>query len=246
MLDFLPKRARLPVICALLLPTILLILAAVETQRSAHRQVARLQWVRHTREVEEQLRDISLYAARMRAGVNAADNRRSLLYSVQAVRELTRDNPAQQAGCGELEQRLRDYLEGPATQSSESLARLDEVSARLWNAEATLMQNREESLVKGMKRRTAWLWGLVLLNAGLLAGVLYLVRRMIRLENFVNICAWSRTIEYEGEWISFEQYLQRRFRIQTSHGISPEEAERIFSEFKGGASKKETGRVGLG
>ena len=47
-----------------------------------------------------------------------------------------------------------------------------------------------------------------------------------RISQFVTMCAWSRTIEYEGEWISFEQYLKRRFNIDTSHGISPAEAEK--------------------
>lgn len=243
MLDLLPKRARLPVICAFLLPTILLILAAVETQRSAQRQVIRLQWVRHTREVEERLQEVSIYAARLMAGAHADADRTSLHASVQAVRELTRDNPAQQAGCGELEQRVGAYLEGPAALTPQSLAPVDEVTSRLRSAEAALMQSREETLVTGIKRRTAWLWTLVLLNAGLLAGVLYLVRKMMRLENFVNICAWSRTIEYKGEWISFEKYLERRFGINTSHGISPEEAERVFSELKGRESTDGVRRI---
>lgn len=49
-----------------------------------------------------------------------------------------------------------------------------------------------------------------------------------RVQDLVTMCAWSRTVEYEGEWISFEQYLRRRFNINTSHGISPGEAEKVF------------------
>lgn len=51
-----------------------------------------------------------------------------------------------------------------------------------------------------------------------------------RVESLVTICAWSRTVKYGGEWISFEQYLQRQFNINTSHGISLEEAKKIFAE----------------
>ncbi len=51
-----------------------------------------------------------------------------------------------------------------------------------------------------------------------------------RVESMVMICAWSRTVKYEGEWISFEQYLLRRFKISTSHGISPAEAKRLFGD----------------
>lgn len=49
-----------------------------------------------------------------------------------------------------------------------------------------------------------------------------------RVAGLVKMCAWSRTLEYQGEWISFEEYLKRRFDIDTSHGISPTEAEKAF------------------
>lgn len=43
----------------------------------------------------------------------------------------------------------------------------------------------------------------------------------------VTLCAWTRTVRYEGEWISVEEYLHRRYGVLTSHGISPE-AETLF------------------
>lgn len=48
-----------------------------------------------------------------------------------------------------------------------------------------------------------------------------------RVNDLVTMCAWSRTIKYQGEWISFEAYLLRRFNINTSHGISPAEAKKL-------------------
>ena len=42
-----------------------------------------------------------------------------------------------------------------------------------------------------------------------------------RVSGLVTMCAWSRTVEYQGQWISFEEYLKRRFSIDTSHGMSP-------------------------
>lgn len=42
----------------------------------------------------------------------------------------------------------------------------------------------------------------------------------------VTLCAWTRTVRYEGEWISVEAYLERRYGVRTSHTISPE-AERL-------------------
>ena len=53
-----------------------------------------------------------------------------------------------------------------------------------------------------------------------------------RVNDLVTMCAWSRTVEYQGEWITFEEYLLRRFNINTSHGISPAEAQKAFGELK--------------
>ena len=39
--------------------------------------------------------------------------------------------------------------------------------------------------------------------------------------DMVTLCAWTRTIRYEQEWISVEEYLRRRYGVGTSHGISP-------------------------
>lgn len=43
----------------------------------------------------------------------------------------------------------------------------------------------------------------------------------------VTVCAWTRTVRSEGEWISVEAYLERRYGVLTSHGISPA-AETFF------------------
>ena len=49
-----------------------------------------------------------------------------------------------------------------------------------------------------------------------------------RVSDLVRVCAWSRTVEYQGEWISFEDYLWRRFNLNVTHGISPAEIEKVF------------------
>ena len=53
-----------------------------------------------------------------------------------------------------------------------------------------------------------------------------------RVDGFVTMCAWSRTVEYQGKWVSFEEYLKRRFNLDTSHGISPAEAQKAFAEIE--------------
>ena len=76
----------------------------------------------------------------------------------------------------------------------------------------------------------------------LLAFIAFLARRTAkqtrelqqRVDTLVTVCAWSHTVKYQGEWISFEEYLLRQFKINTSHGISPAQAERIIKEVMDG------------
>lgn len=41
-------------------------------------------------------------------------------------------------------------------------------------------------------------------------------------EPLVRVCAWTRRLELNGEWLDIETYLQRRFGLQVTHGISRE------------------------
>jgi hypothetical protein len=53
-----------------------------------------------------------------------------------------------------------------------------------------------------------------------------------KVSGLVTMCAWSHTIEYQGEWVSFEDYLKRRFNIETSHGMSPGEVRKLLEILK--------------
>lgn len=45
--------------------------------------------------------------------------------------------------------------------------------------------------------------------------------------NFVRMCAWTRRLWHQGEWLPVEAFLQARFGITTTHGMS-EEAMDVF------------------
>lgn len=51
-----------------------------------------------------------------------------------------------------------------------------------------------------------------------------------RKDDLVTLCAWSHTVKFEGEWISVEQYLSRRFGLAATHGISPDAMEKLEAE----------------
>jgi hypothetical protein len=48
-----------------------------------------------------------------------------------------------------------------------------------------------------------------------------LVTRLHYLEEFLRLCAWCRKIRMDNEWISLEDFFERRFDTRTSHGICP-------------------------
>ena len=73
--------------------------------------------------------------------------------------------------------------------------------------------------------------GLLLVGSGVVVVFVWLLLvRLKRLERFVTICAWSKTIRYEGQWISFEEYLKRRYSVKISHGISDKEFARRMTQ----------------
>lgn len=60
----------------------------------------------------------------------------------------------------------------------------------------------------------------------------YRVERQRReeIERYVAVCAWTRRVRWEGKWISIEDFLQRRFGLEVTHGISDEAlAEQLAS-----------------
>ncbi|CAN5917274.1 hypothetical protein BH11GEM2_BH11GEM2_14010 [soil metagenome] len=46
-------------------------------------------------------------------------------------------------------------------------------------------------------------------------------------ERLVTLCAWSNTVMHEGEWMTFAMYLERRFGLLTTHGISPKAMKKL-------------------
>lgn len=88
------------------------------------------------------------------------------------------------------------------------------------------------------------MWTLIIGNAAALVALLLTLSRLHRLQSFVTMCACSKTIKYEQEWISFEQYLGRRFNVQVRHGLSRGEASKLKAHLDSLAVDEEaTGRT---
>jgi len=63
-----------------------------------------------------------------------------------------------------------------------------------------------------------------------------LLNRLHYLEGFMQVCAWCRKVEHEGNWLVMEEYFRRRFNTLTSHGMCPECYTKVSLETKGNPS----------
>lgn len=168
--------------------------------------------------------------------------------AVASLRALTADNPLQQANLHELatatarrteivvqaislEQTGRHADAQALILSAENeslLAVMHATCTRMMEEEQARLAERQERVLEITHRRTLYSWFMLGANALALLSLLFLLYWLRKLQGLVRICAWSRTVEYQGEWLSFEKYLQARFGLNTSHGISPEEAAKVF------------------
>ncbi len=89
------------------------------------------------------------------------------------------------------------------------------------------LADSESVYLKQSRDNTRLALVLVAVNGIFFAFAAVLLRRIRRMESLVTICAWSRTIEYQGSWMSFEEYLKVRFNLESTHGISPAESKRF-------------------
>ena len=46
-----------------------------------------------------------------------------------------------------------------------------------------------------------------------------LLNRVRYLEGFLRVCSWCRRIDYHGEWMPLEDFMQQGFDTPTTHGI---------------------------
>jgi|GEM_PF-2760930 len=104
-----------------------------------------------------------------------------------------------------------------------------EKNSDLIQAVETHLQNDQQNLVSSTHYFIMVLWAIVGVLGLLTLAFSYAIYRLRKMRDFVTVCAWSHTIQYEGEWLSFEEYLHRRFDVTISHGIAPHQAKKILS-----------------
>jgi hypothetical protein len=49
-------------------------------------------------------------------------------------------------------------------------------------------------------------------------------------DEMVRMCAWTKRLYHDGQWMSLEAFLDQRFGLKTSHGISEDALSRLAQE----------------
>jgi CHASE3 domain sensor protein len=168
----------------------------------------------------------------------------------KALVVLTVDDPQQQQNLASLEGLMQAKLdESTATislaqqgetakalsmvNSNQGKRIMDEIRGgvlRCQQLEGELLHQREQEYQAQFVFQTRLTILLLVLGIGFSAIIFYLLNRLKKMQSIVKICAWSQLIEYEGEWISIGDYLQRRYNVSITHGISEAEADRFIQK----------------
>ena len=180
------------------------------------------------------------------------DNARSLIRNdIQQLKTLTDDGLSQRTHIAELENLVAEQLSlDPETiagsktnapnaravalteQGKDTMDKIGRVLFRMREEEGYWLNVRQQHTEdNAIASEVA---SVVLIGAVALALLfIVLIRlRLERLQRVVTICAWTGLVKYEGQWIRMDEYLQRRFDLTVSHGLSREASAKIVTDIK--------------
>ena len=179
------------------------------------------------------------------------DNAMSLIRGdIQELKSLTNDGLSQRTHITELQKLVAEQLSldpekitgrtnSPdawavtlTDQGKDTLEKIGRVLFRMREDEGywlNVRQQRTENNAIASEIASVVLVGAVALA---LLFIVIIRLRLERLQRVVTICAWTGLVKYEGQWIRMDEYLQRRFDLTVSHGLSREASAKIVTDIK--------------
>jgi len=175
----------------------------------------------------------------------------SITDDIEELKTLTHDNPVQQTNLLELQNMVTEKLffdpsklPPAARNSTNALAviltqngknTIDELRRVLFQ-----MRQEEENLLSQRQQNiesdalSSQVTSFILIGAVALAliFVVIILLRLEKLQQFVTICAWTGQVKHQGQWIRLDEYLQTRFGLSVSHGLSKEAAAKMAQDIE--------------
>ena len=169
--------------------------------------------------------------------------------NVQKLQILVRGDPVEETSLAELQSLIArrlspnsDIVEFAKTNSAGTVAvfltdagkdTMNQIRNQLFRMreqQANLLRERQQNAEsRFLFDQTASLI-LVGITAIALIAIVAVVLRLEHMRQIVTVCAWTGQVKFGDEWIRLEDYLQRRFGISVSHGLSKEAAEKMIQE----------------
>ena len=150
---------------------------------------------------------------------------------IEVLRELVDQHMTLLARSIEL-QRLHQHAEAVAlvdtARGPEVMATIRRMIGNLRQAEQGHLALARLDLEERLTRDSIAATVLAAFDILFLLGMVALLQRLFRLQQIATVCAWSKTIRDGDEWITFEEYLRRKFGMAITHGISREMAARLI------------------
>jgi CHASE3 domain sensor protein len=94
-------------------------------------------------------------------------------------------------------------------------------------AEDEMLADRKRASEADLETSDAISTGLLFLSGTVVFCAGVMVLRIRQLQSIITVCAWTQRVNFNGQWMSMEDFLWRRFRVKVSHGISEEAFEGI-------------------
>lgn len=170
---------------------------------------------------------------------------------IAELKQLTANDPAQQANLVSLERLVADELEfdpnkafasGHFQTNGSAVALTALGKHKIQDLRNVMVQAREEqerALSKHQQDAEAdvvssQVMSLVLIAAVAIALVFVVVIlvRLEKLQQFVTVCAWTGQVKHQGKWLRLDQFLERQLGISVSHSLSQEAAEKMMHEIE--------------
>jgi CHASE3 domain len=172
----------------------------------------------------------------------------SIQQDIDQLQSLVGKNGAQQTNIAQLQDlitgrlgidpakatnNLPDMLAVSLTaEGKETMDTIDRVLFQMREAEEAQLNAREQrtqdDAVSGQVA-TVILIGTV---AVALIFIVFILVRLEKLQQFVTVCAWTGQVKDGNEWIRLDEYLQQRFGMSVSHGVSREAALKMMREME--------------
>ena len=171
--------------------------------------------------------------------------------NIQKLKILVRGNPAQETSLDELQSLIAKRLgSNPTNIASSKMEATDAMAVALTDQGRDTIKQIRNVLFRMREQQTDLLVtrqqtaearflfdqtiALVLVGATAIAliAVVAILLRLEHMRQIVTVCAWTGQVKFEGEWIRMEDYLQRRFGVSVSHGLSKEAAAKMIQEIR--------------